>query len=140
MRKFLIISVAAVLIGGSAYAAANDPGKGRERSRRRSPRKPLEIAAGKPISCINARDLGSNRSLGEYSILFENKYSSRTFWINHPRGGCPDLTSERALRWKSTMSQMCSGDIVDVFDPTTRIPYGSCSLGDFTPYSKPKAS
>ena len=71
--------------------------------------------------------------------MFESKYSNRSFWINHPLAGCPELSSDRALRWKSTMNRLCRGDIVDVFDPVAHIPYGSCALGDFTPYASPKS-
>ncbi|QAY76973.1 hypothetical protein [Sphingosinicella sp. BN140058] len=90
--------------------------------------------AGPPVSCVPTRTLRGNRSAGEAAIIFEG--TGRRIWVNRPAAGCPALTSSRALRTKTTTSQLCRGDIVDVFDPVAGFQYGGCSLGDFTPYDR----
>ncbi len=57
-------------------------------------------------------------------------------WVNHPPAGCPDVTGGRALQIQTTVTQLCRGDIAQVFDPLTGISYGGCGLGDFTPYER----
>jgi hypothetical protein len=91
--------------------------------------------AGPPVSCVNERDLRGNHSIGESAIVFEG-LSSSTLWVNRPAGGCPSLNGGRALVTHTTTSQLCRGDIANVIDPVAHISYGSCGLGDFTPYRR----
>ncbi|MDB5699063.1 MAG: hypothetical protein JWN69_1867 [Alphaproteobacteria bacterium] len=88
-----------------------------------------------PVSCVNLRDVHANRGFGEGVILFEGP-TKRTVYVNRPPGGCPELNPFRALRVKTTTTQICRGDIVSVFDATSGIDYGSCGLGDFVEYRK----
>ncbi|MDT9599492.1 DUF6491 family protein [Sphingosinicella rhizophila] len=90
--------------------------------------------SGPPVSCVNSRDLQGNRSIGEHAIIFES--FGNTLYVNRPRDGCPEITSTRALRTRTTSSRLCSGDLASVFDPSTGAEYGGCALGDFTPYRK----
>jgi hypothetical protein len=90
--------------------------------------------SGPPVSCIESRGLQGNHSAGEGAIIFESAGSS--LYVNRPRVSCPELKSGRALRTRSTSTRFCSGDIVTVFDPVANFEYGSCSLGDFTPYRR----
>jgi hypothetical protein len=93
--------------------------------------------SGPPQSCVRQRDLGGNRSVGEDLIIFGSNTSSLVY-VNRPPAGCPELRNGRALRVQTTTSQLCSGDIVEVFDPLSGVGYGSCALGDFTPYRRPR--
>jgi hypothetical protein len=90
-----------------------------------------------PVSCVNLQQLSGNKGFADGSILFQGQTSASTVYVNRPPGGCPSLSSFRALRTRTTTGQLCSGDIVTVFDPTSGIDYGSCGLGEFTPYRKP---
>lgn len=90
--------------------------------------------SGPPISCVDSRNLQGNRSVGESAIIFES--SGRSLYVNRPRAGCPELKNNRALRTRTTGTRFCAGDIVSIFDPTSGIEYGSCGLGDFTPYRR----
>jgi hypothetical protein len=90
--------------------------------------------AGDPVSCIRSSDLEGNRGIDENTILFEARGS--TVYVNHTRSACPALTPYRALRLRTTSTQICSGELVTVFDPSTGIDYGGCSLGDFVPYRR----
>jgi len=92
-------------------------------------------AAGPPVDCVNQRDLGGNRSVGEDAIIFNGR-SSGTLYVNRPAGGCPSMDFGRSLLVRATSSQLCRGDLATVFDVTSRIEYGSCGLGDFEPYKR----
>lgn len=89
---------------------------------------------GPPVSCVSLRDLGGNRSAGEAAIVFDGRSGRK--WVNRPAGGCPSLGLGRALKTRTTGSQLCRGDIATVFDPVAHIDYGGCGLGDFEPYRR----
>lgn len=90
--------------------------------------------SGPPVACVQMRDLRGNRSAGD-AIIFEGA-TRHTLYVNRPAGGCPDLSFSRALVTHTTQTQLCRGDIATVFDPVSRISYGGCGLGDFTPYRR----
>jgi hypothetical protein len=92
-------------------------------------------SAGAPQSCVQMRDLRGNRSAGEGAIIFDSP-SRNLIYVNRPAAGCPELRMGRALKTRTTTTQLCRGDIVDVFDPATGFSSGSCGLGDFTPYRR----
>ena len=89
---------------------------------------------GPPVDCVNLRDVDGNRSAGEAAIVFDGRGGRK--WVNRPAGGCPSLEFGRALRTRTSTSQLCRGDIATVFDPVARIEYGGCGLGDFEPYRR----
>jgi hypothetical protein len=91
--------------------------------------------AGRPQSCVMLTQLRGNKTYGEGVIVFEGQ-TDRTIYVNRPPAGCPELGWDRALRTRTTTGQLCSNDIVTVFDPTSGMQYGSCSLGDFVPYTR----
>jgi hypothetical protein len=90
--------------------------------------------SGPPVSCVNMRTLQGNRSVGEGAIVFDGPSGRK--WVNRPPAGCPTLDLGRALRVRTSSSQLCRNDIVTVFDPVSRIEYGGCGLGDFEPYRR----
>jgi hypothetical protein len=90
--------------------------------------------AGPPVSCVQLRDLGSNRSAGE-AIVFESQ-TRGTLYVNRPPGGCPSLGPGNALVTRTSSAQLCRGDIADVIDPVSHTTYGGCGLGDFEPYRR----
>jgi hypothetical protein len=133
MNKLLLLAGVGLLTGaaagdGPADRAAADAAKmasalaGYEQS-------------GPAVSCVNERDLHGNKSAGEHAIIFEGT-TSATLWVNHPPGGCPELDSGRALVIRTPSTRLCTGDIANVIDPVARITYGSCGLGEFTPYRR----
>ena len=88
---------------------------------------------GPTVACVNLRNLGGNRTVGD-AIVFGG--GQRRIYVNHPPGGCPDLRAGRSLRLRTTIGQLCRGDIVTVVDQLTDTVYGGCGLGDFTPYDR----
>ncbi len=91
--------------------------------------------AGPPQDCVSEVDLGGNKSYGRGAILFGDR-SGDVVYVNRPAAGCPDLGVGQALKTRTTTTQLCRGDIVTVFDPVSGIEFGSCTLGQFTPYRR----
>jgi len=91
--------------------------------------------AGPPVSCVNQRDLGGNRSAGDGAIVFTGRVGG-TRWVNRPAGGCPELSFGRALVTRTSSSQLCRGDIVTILEPVSGTEHGGCGLGDFEPYRR----
>ena len=90
--------------------------------------------AGPPVSCVSMRTLQGNRSVGEGAIVFDGPVGRK--WVNRPPAGCPTLDSGRALRVRTSSSQLCRNDIVSVLDAVSGTEYGGCGLGDFEPYKR----
>jgi len=93
------------------------------------------VQAGPPLNCVSQRDLRGNRSAGEEAIIFATRGSDLVY-VNRPTAGCPELGSGRALRIRTPSTQYCAGEIVEVIDTLNNVTYGSCSLGQFTPYRR----
>jgi hypothetical protein len=85
--------------------------------------------------CVSSRDLAGNRSAGEGAIIFSGR-SRNMIYVNRPVAGCPEIRPGLALKTRSPSTQLCAGDIVEVFDPVTGFGFGSCGLGEFTPYRR----
>ena len=138
MRKILALSLVALTAG----CMADRP---MEMSRESARGRPETLAAalgdrvqaGPPQDCVSERDLQGNRSVGEGAIIFSTRTSGLVY-VNQPPAGCPEITSTRALRLRTPSTRVCRGDIVSVFDPVNGFDYGSCGLGDFVPYRRPR--
>ncbi|HET9397487.1 MAG TPA: hypothetical protein VFO45_01575 [Sphingomicrobium sp.] len=108
-----------------------------------SPRAQQELAEalagrvpGKPVSCLPNYRADNMQIIDDWTILFKD---GRTIYLQKPRGGCPGIASRRNVlvtRLHGT-SQLCSGDISHLVDPTSGIGGGACVFGDFVPYTKP---
>jgi len=132
MNKLLLLASVGLLTAG----ASDRPGDraGADEAKMASALAGYE-QSGPAVSCVNERDLHGNKSAGEHTIIFEGTTSAR-LWVNHPPAGCPELDSGRALVIRTPATRLCNGDIATVVDPVARITYGSCGLGDFTPYRR----
>jgi hypothetical protein len=91
--------------------------------------------SGPATDCVRERELGGNKSAGNGAIVF-NSESRYRLWVNRPAGGCPNLNGGLALVFRTPVDRLCRGDIANVIDPVSHISYGSCILGDFTPYRR----
>ena len=59
------------------------------------------------------------------------------FYRTDTAGGCESMAHGDYIVVRSNGGQVCKGDIAETFDPIARVPTGSCSYGDFTPYRRP---
>ncbi len=116
MKKILAFPLAALAVAACAPA---DPMERADRAAMNESRLAQELrgrTAGPPVSCVNQRLLGGNRSVGEGVIIFQGA-GNNIVYVNRPPAGCPELDSGRALQTRTTSTQLCRGDIVTVFDP-----------------------
>jgi hypothetical protein len=88
---------------------------------------------GPPVRCLPPQRTNGMTVIDENTILFRR--NSSLVYRNDPPGGCHPLSRGRfALVTRTTGSSLCRGDIAQVVDTVSRIPAGSCVLGDFVPY------
>lgn len=92
--------------------------------------------AGKPVNCIAFHLIRSSRVIDRTAILYEA--SRGIFYINRPRWGGSALRSDSVLLTRTSMPQLCDGEIVRLIDPGIMHETGVVALGDFVPYSIPK--
>ena len=137
--KTIIMLSAAILAAGCAYNGGPQA-SARAQAQAADDEAGLAAAlsgriAGPPQDCVDPRDLGGNKSYGRDVILFSGR-TDDVVYVNRPAGGCSDLNFGRALKTRTTTTQLCRGDIVTVFDPISGTEYGGCGLGEFTPYRR----
>jgi hypothetical protein len=125
------LAILALLLAGCAAGEADAPraaDQGDRLARALAGRSP-----GPTVDCVAHRDLGSSRAAGD-AILFQGR--GGTLYLNRPAGGCSWLRDGNAIVTRTSGSQLCRGDIVTILDPVSRVEYGGCALGAFTPYRR----
>ncbi|HEX8579241.1 MAG TPA: hypothetical protein VIA98_03450 [Allosphingosinicella sp.] len=133
MKNFVALAALA-LISGCAASADSEANLRADTDVRLAGELSNYRQSGQPVSCVNLRNVRGNHSAGEGAIVFEG--TGNRLWVNRPAGGCPDLRGDRTLITRTPSGQLCRGDIVRVTELTSGIDYGSCGLGDFTPYER----
>ena len=91
--------------------------------------------AGEPSDCINLPSVDSSQIIDKTAIVYRN---GSTLWVNKPRSGADSLNDDDVLVTKTTGSQLCSIDTVQLHDRSTHFWRGFVSLGEFVPYRKVK--
>jgi hypothetical protein len=94
--------------------------------------------AGKPLSCLPSFRNSGGRVLGiGDKLLFED---GGTIYVNQTTGGCQNAGRSGYIyvsELRGTTEQ-CRGDIGKVITSSGAFYAGSCGLGEFVPYSKPR--
>lgn len=93
-------------------------------------------AVGKPVDCITTTEIRDTEVVGDRVILFHMN-NDRVYRNDLPYA-CPGLRQDQPFRYKVHTNRLCNIDIITPFDATTGISFGSCGLGQFTPYELPK--
>ncbi len=120
----------------AACATAVEPPARSERAEARLQSLIAGKVAGQPLSCLPSHRSGGMVAIDDNTIVFGSG-SSRVY-VNNTRGGCGSLvTGHYALVTRSMGTGPCSGDIAQVADLSSGMVVGSCSLGDFVPYTRP---
>ncbi|WP_257545488.1 hypothetical protein [Sphingopyxis sp. DBS4] len=133
MRTLIPAILAAAAIVAAPAAFAKD---------KRTPEQQLEKllegrVAGKPQDCINLATAGSSQVIDKTAIVYR---AGDTLWVNRPRGGADQLNDDDILVTKTSSSQLCSIDVVQLHDRMSHMYSGFVSLGEFVPYRKVKAA
>ena len=92
---------------------------------------------GAPITCLPSYRADDMIVIDDSTIAFRD--GPNRVWITRPSGSCSLLGSPGyALVTRNAGGLgLCSGDIGQILDTTSRMTVGSCVMGDFTPYERP---
>ena len=92
--------------------------------------------AGSAVACLPPSLRSRNMVTIDDSTIAYVDSPSRVY-VNHLHGECSNLRSGfYTLVVRSSGSGTCRGDIADVADVRTGMTAGSCSLGEFVPYTR----
>jgi hypothetical protein len=124
----LVSATLATLVASLALAA---PGAAGPKQRGEA-----EIAAGqpagKPVDCIQIVGIRESRVLSDRVIDFH--MGGNKVYRNTLPNSCPQLGFERAFSYQTSLSQLCSTDIITVLYQGGGLRRGaSCGLGKFQP-------
>jgi len=131
--KFILIAACLGLLGGTGAAIAHPSDKSQGEAKLA---RALEgRVAGAPVDCIQLRDIRSSRIIDGIAILYD---TGSTIYLNRPASGASWLDDNDVLVTDTHSSQLCSIDVVRLFDSASHAPDGSVGLGKFIPYTRPK--
>ena len=142
MNRFVLPAAALAAFGLAAGCAYQQGYPGRPYQEQRSPGAMAELArslsgkvAGRPQACLGRFATRDMHVIDDYTILYR---SGATTYRNDPPGGCPGLDRPgNAMVSRSSSSELCRGEIIQIIDTSSGIFNGSCTLGDFVPYRTP---
>ena len=123
MRIGIALVTMAILATGTAYAKGA-PNPDRLLAGR---------VAGKPVPCISQTRIIDTQTFDDGSIYY--RMAGSADYLNRPHE-CAALKADRAYATRTPSTSLCAGDILEIFDSASRIPYGSCSFDSFVPYAK----
>jgi len=92
--------------------------------------------AGAPVRCIHQRDIRSTQIFDRTAILYDMGGGLR--YLNRPRNGESSLRQGNVMVTDTRSPDLCSIDIVRMFDSSSRMSMGFVGLGEFVPYRKIK--
>jgi hypothetical protein len=132
MRPFSSLLIAAALVGTSAAAIAATPDNSKNEAK-------LTAAlagrvAGKPVDCINLRDIRSSQIIDRTAIVYDT--GGGKLYVNRPRMAAESLDSDDILVSKTYGSDLCSLDTINLIDRGSRFSHGFVGLGEFVPYTR----
>ena len=140
MRRLTIASLT-VLASAGLLASCATTGQPEPRS----PQAQAELSrwlngkvAGPPQSCLPNYRAGDMVVIDENTLLFRD--GSNRVWRTDLRGPCSGLgrPGTALLTRQFGGSGLCSGEIAQVIDTQGGFTVGSCSIGEFVPYTGPR--
>ncbi len=84
-------------------------------------------------SCVVLRNIDHQRILDDHSVAMQVSGQ----WYRNDLPSCRLLNRNRAFTTRLSTGQLCEGDLVGIFEPVSRMEFGSCALGPFTPIDAP---
>src|SRR3712207_2383217 len=93
--------------------------------------------AGEPVKCLPFHRIHSSRIIDDTAIVYD---VGSVLYVNRPRAGRESLDRWDTLVTRTFGSQLCSTDVVQLYDAGARMPTGMVFLGEFVPYRKAKGS
>lgn len=92
---------------------------------------PAAKVVGEAVSCIPITQIKTSRVRSDNTIDFE--MSGGRVYRNTLPYKCSGLGFEEAFSYKTSISQLCSTDVINVLDKSGGNMRGSCGLGEFVP-------
>ncbi len=132
MRKLMFTIAVSLAFVGAAHAATDDKDK--------SPEAKLTKAlegwekAGDPVKCIPQRNIRSSQIYNRTAIVYETIGGTR--YVNRPASGLSSLRSGDVMVTDTRSPDLCSIDIVRMYDTAAKMQTGTIGLGEFVPYKK----
>ena len=126
----LLIAAIALAITGTAIAkeAPPDPAGEAKLAKLLDGR-----TAGKPVSCINLRDISSSEVIDRTAIVY---HVGSTLYVNRPEIAADALQGDDILVTRTPSTQLCRIDTVRLVERTSMFERGFVGLGSFVPYTK----
>ncbi|MFT3976143.1 MAG: hypothetical protein QM688_03370 [Sphingomonas bacterium] len=109
-----------------AFAAIASPGAARDLNA-----VPAATPDGKAQSCVPITSLRESTVRNDRVIDFHVS-GDRYYRVTLPQS-CPGLASERRFAYETSLSQLCSTDIITVLYQSPMMRGASCGLGEFQP-------
>lgn len=98
----------------------------------RPPVTPPATPLGAPESCVPLNRLGQSFVRDDWTIDFVS--DNGRVWRNSLSQRCPGLKVNHAFTYETSLSQLCSTDLIYVLESTDRLRRGAaCGLGAFVP-------
>ena len=104
--------------------AAAAPGAARDRNQL-----PMATPAGKAENCIPLRNIRQSHVRNDHVIDFE--MNGGKVYRNTLPNGCPGLGFDESFAYQTSLSQLCSADIITVLQSPGPRRGASCGLGKF---------
>lgn len=99
------------------------------------PRPDNLVPSGKPVDCIHIPAIQNSDVRDDRTIDFI--MNGNKVYRNTLPNSCPSLGFERRFMYKTSLSQLCSVDIITVLFNSPNLMQGaSCGLGKFQPMTK----
>lgn len=95
------------------------------------------LTPGQAQGCLNDIDRRVARTTTYGSTVLYRVSRNRVF-RNDMNGNCTSATFDPIVVTQTPTGSLCRGDIAQLVDRSSRFPVGSCSYGDFIPYSRAK--
>ena len=91
--------------------------------------------AGAPVSCLPSYRSNDLIRAGDDVAIFRD--GPNRVYVNRLNGSCSGLGNQNYALVTKTVgsSSVCRGDIARIVDLSTGMTVGSCSFGDFVPYT-----
>jgi hypothetical protein len=137
--RHLILSAVALATLSACSASTAEQGQRSLKAQQELDRYLQGKVAGAPQSCLPNYRANDMTVIDERTILFRE--GSRV-WRNDIPGGCTGLgrPGTALVTRQFGGSGLCRGEIAQVVDTVTGTFVGSCSLGDFVPFTGPRRS
>jgi hypothetical protein len=125
-----ILTAALFAATAPTLAAATNPARGEEKLAKAL----VGRTAGKPVRCLNLRDIQSSEIIDRTAILYRT--GGGRLYVNRPEIGRESLDNNDILVTRTFGSQLCSIDTVQLLDRNARFYSGFVGLGEFVPYTR----